>query len=518
MFPPTARFARDASGAVAPLFAIGLVAFIGVGALAWDVGRGYALRSELEAAVDAAALAGATQLDGKPDAITRATAAAQGALVQNSNRLGDAFQANTVGAGDTIQFLTNLTDIRAGTPDDEDSGTALTVVDSKAKFIEITLAPRPMGLVMGAILGISGFNARAHAVAGYGSAICKIPPLFVCNPNEDETIDLFGAHAGKGITMNGRGGGAHFAPGNFGFLQVGGNLSALQDALGRSPPLTECYGNTVETRTGDPTSVLDYYNMRFDIFANNQLQKAAYTASPYYAPGAVSVTGLNRHSGAGTNICRPGVTGSTYNGTYSSGIQAMALPRDTCAYASGGSTCVSGAAALGTGNWDRSSYFRVTHNYTGTISPTTTPLTNEQWADFYDYPSASTKPTYPTRYQVYLWEKENISNPLLFRQSSGLVAANTKTTQTGDWHTRQCSTATPVAGVPDRRTISALILNCSLIQNNTPQNVMGAVDLFLTEPAATNGNGTIYGEVISSTSDTSEVGKETMFYSVRLYE
>ena len=74
MFPPLVRFARDVSGAVAPLFAVGLIAFVSVGALAWDISRGYALRAELEAAVDAAALAGATQLDGNSGAITRASA------------------------------------------------------------------------------------------------------------------------------------------------------------------------------------------------------------------------------------------------------------------------------------------------------------------------------------------------------------------------------------------------------------------------------------------------------------
>ena len=153
MFPPLVRFARDVSGAVAPLFAVGLIGFVAVGALAWDISRGYALRAELEAAVDAAALAGATQLDGNPGAIARATAAAQGALVQNSSRLADAYQANTVGAGDTIQFLTNLTDPRTGAPDV--TGSALTVTDSKAQFIEITLAPRPMGLVLGGLLGLS---------------------------------------------------------------------------------------------------------------------------------------------------------------------------------------------------------------------------------------------------------------------------------------------------------------------------------------------------------------------------
>jgi Flp pilus assembly protein TadG len=508
MLPRLANFARDTSGAVAPLFAAALIGLVGAGALAWDVSRGYAMRDELEAAVDAAALAGATQLDGGSDSITRATTAAQGALVQNAKRMGDTYESNVVGAGDTIRFLDALTNTAT-----DPRANHVTTDPTAAKFIEITLAPRPMGLILGGLVGAGAFNGRAHAVAGYGSALCKVPPLFVCNPDETNTIDLFEAYAGKSIVLNGKGGSAAFAPGNFGYLQVGQQLSALQQAMGRSPPLTDCFGETVETRTGDPTSVLDWFNTRFDIYASNQV--AAQKDSPYYAPADITITGLPDNSQNPLNQCKPKSSGTVYNGTYSAGIVAMAMPRDTCAYPSGGSTCTGGANALGNGNWDRASYFKVTHGYTGTISSVTAPFTGENWADFYDYPDANPKPTYPTRYQVYLWEKANKDTVSIWPT---YAAANTKTNQAGDWPKRQCGTKDPVAGVPDRRTISAIVLNCSAITNNTPQATIGAVDLFLTEPAATNGNGSIYGEIISSTSDSSAVGQETRVYSVRLYE
>ena len=56
------RFLRDESGVVAMVVALSLVIIGGVAALAVDVGYLYSLRNQLQAAADAAALAGASQL------------------------------------------------------------------------------------------------------------------------------------------------------------------------------------------------------------------------------------------------------------------------------------------------------------------------------------------------------------------------------------------------------------------------------------------------------------------------
>lgn len=496
------RFVREDRGAIAPLVAVALGGLLAVGAVAWDLSRGFALRAELEAAADAAALAGATQLDGTTGAVGRATSAAQGSLVQNAQRLGNTGESNVAVAGADISFLQDLS-----------ARTAYTS-DGNANFIQINLSPRTLTPIFGAFARVTSMNVRAHAVAGYGSALCKVPPMMVCNPDETQTINVFGAQAGKGIVLNGKGGGGSFAPGNFGYLQVGANLSALQQAMGRSPPLSECFGDEVETRTGDPTSILDWYNMRFDIYANNTV--LALKNDPFYAPAANTVTGLHENSGGSASVCKPANTGTVYDGS-ATGVVAMALPRDKCAYSNWvGAKCDGGANALGNGDWDRATYFSVNHGYTGAL--TTAPFTGDAWSSFYDYPGVSPKPTYPTRYQVYLWETANLSNNLLWGSSPKKNPAVNTASGNGDWATRQCSTATPVAGVPDRRTMSVIVLNCSQIQNNKPATVVGAVDLFLTEPAAISGNGWIFGEVIQSTSDVSAVGKETRLYSVRLYE
>src|SRR5213080_3883032 len=75
-------------GAVAPTVALALVGLIAVGGIAFDYAHVATLDTELQQAADQAALAAATQLDGQPNAIARATAAAQ-SLITNSALLAN---------------------------------------------------------------------------------------------------------------------------------------------------------------------------------------------------------------------------------------------------------------------------------------------------------------------------------------------------------------------------------------------------------------------------------------------
>lgn len=500
------KFARDASGAVAPLFAVGLIGLVSVGALAWDISRGYALRAELEAAVDAAALAGATQLDGESGAITRATLAAKTALVQNSTRLGDAFEAATVGDGDTIQFLDNLTDPRTGAPDDGTS--ALTATDSKANFIEITLAPRPMGLILGSILGVNDFNARAHAVAGYGSAICKVPPMMICNP--DESIAFDGDNlTGKAVVLTPAPSSGSFAPGNFGFLTVNSSNSAAQirDALGRSPPQTECYGQEVVPAGGNITSADAFINMRFDIYRNGPAAnlKNNPAEAPNYPPAMNTMIGVRTAQGSSCNLASNDLEFPSNDcSTTAAMANGMGLPRD-CGQTTG----------LGSGLWNVQRYFNTNHSG---INPTSyVPLNSDGTADGWDYygPHAVTGATSPTRFQVYEWEKAILAGDIA-KPAGAFSNGQDGSSGNHDYAKPQCNTPA-VQTAPDRRTISVVIMNCQAdgVSANHPGPVVGYVDLFLIGPVK---DMTLYAEVIEATEDTSAVGEETRFYAVRLYE
>src|SRR3954468_1381664 len=82
------RLFRNNSGAVAPTVALSLVGLIAAGGIAFDYARLASLDTELQNAADQAALAAVTQLDRQPGATTRAIAAAQ-SLLANQTRLGN---------------------------------------------------------------------------------------------------------------------------------------------------------------------------------------------------------------------------------------------------------------------------------------------------------------------------------------------------------------------------------------------------------------------------------------------
>src|SRR4051812_38219453 len=92
---------RDENGAVLPLIAIVLTVMIGGAAMALDISRLYSMQSALQKAADAYALAGAAELDGSADSITRANAAI--AMMGSRNRAEGVFAAPS-----SVNYYTSL--------------------------------------------------------------------------------------------------------------------------------------------------------------------------------------------------------------------------------------------------------------------------------------------------------------------------------------------------------------------------------------------------------------------------
>ena len=103
---PASSWWSDRSGISLIYITVSLPAIIGFALLSVDVGRVWSLQSSLQHAGDALALAGAGELDGKSDAITRANRAINN-LVSNP-----AFFADTVatinGSSVTKRYLSSL--------------------------------------------------------------------------------------------------------------------------------------------------------------------------------------------------------------------------------------------------------------------------------------------------------------------------------------------------------------------------------------------------------------------------
>ncbi len=175
---------REENGAVAVILALMLAAIIGMMALAADLGRAWNLQTELQNAADAASLAGATQLDNKPGAIDRARKAAETSgdpLAKNWQRFA------TDSAGGLVEIkIPDIRFLQSLNPRiyiDETAADA----DQLAEFIEVTVAPRRVDFMFAAVVSaVTSASPGAMAVAGLGRAICLVPPIMICNPDEPE--------------------------------------------------------------------------------------------------------------------------------------------------------------------------------------------------------------------------------------------------------------------------------------------------------------------------------------------
>ncbi|MEO6248350.1 MAG: pilus assembly protein TadG-related protein [Sphingomicrobium sp.] len=517
------RLASDSSGVVAPVVALSLFALIAVGGIAFDYARLATMDTELQDAADQAALAGASQLDGQSGAVNRAVAAAQSLLV-NRTLLGNdgAGTAVQTGTGTTrILFYTNKPDAEA----DTNGILASAATDAAARFIKVDVVARRANYALTPIArAFSSGDVGAAAVAGLGSAICKVPPVMICNPQETSTVKTFDATGliGDGLRLVSVGGGnGSWAPGNFGYLDsFGGSNGApgLREALGWNTPPGDCQpSNGVDTKPGATVSVTDALNTRFDIYDSN----VSCPSGGACGASIDSVKDVLRPANAnGGNSCKLHNQGwqevasaSQYLPTSATAPLAttpgsMGHPRDMCHAVASGTTgeCT---GPIGNGLWDRDAYFR-THY----LRSDGTRWTSANWqANTGLSPSvAPTAANYASRYNVYKWEIANrgiaIDGVTVLASSPPGASGNTLVA----YGLPQCSASegygtgiVPAATVVDRRRISVAVVNC------TQQNVHGAangltvvkwVDMFLVQPSlnrARTNAGDVYAEVIGET-------------------
>lgn len=476
--------AREENGSVAPTVALSLVALIAAGGLAFDYARLAAMDTELQNAADQAALAAATQLDGKANTCSRASAAAVSFLQNRTYFAND-------GAGMGVTLTSEPTCDATGLIrfyKDKAKTTAATT-DADAHFVEVTVNSRTAKYALTPIVArLSSGAIGATAFAGMGSAICKVPPVMMCNPDEpigntNVNYDFnVGSRVGVGIKLIGDG---SYAPGNFGFLETGfGNgANDLLKAMGYNSPPGECVAiDGVETKTGLNASVMDGLNTRFDVDANGNSCPAGGTCSP--------ALNVRKDLVRGTDC---GVTGNgwqeveakiedlasdtpplyrpTSNAALASTVTPVLMghPRDICHAWSSAGSCTGGAGGrVGDGTWDRAAYFRSNHP-------------GVAWQ------SEAGLGANVTRYQTYVWEMGNPTTRLATQTVAGSKAAYS-TPQAG-----QCLAPgiTPGGSNVDRRRISMAVLNCDALNINgheIDQPVIKWVDLFLVEPAFDRSN------------------------------
>lgn len=537
-------------GNVAPIVALSLFALLGAGGIAFDYARLASLDTELQNAADQAALAAASQLDGALGACARAAAAAsnvQGAtdnLLTNDTRFANepastptAIRVNNEGACDAtgvIQFYQSY-------DQDTDTFGPAATSDANAKVVFVQVNPREAFYTLTPVVGaFSSGPIRAEAVAALGSAMCRVPPLMMCNPSEPEgntNPDFdFNPPEGAGLRLVID---RPDAPGNFGFLRIddaGAREVAVQ--IGYDNPPTGCINTTgVDTQPGDMQAVRAALNTRFDISENGNMTCPG---------GGVCSSSINARKDlvrAPADECNLSGSGwrevqsplQPYRATNATPLSdsnpmiadnpdtadvdekkiypdAMGYPRDLCHVMSVSGQCaaVTGNSIVGDGIWDIDAYFAV--NYPSWAW--------RQWMNEVDDENgvllAATAADIPTvsRYDVYKWEIRTY--PTAAPRPIGTSGVNS-------YAAPVCrGSVTPTPTVADRRRVSVAVINCEaedLRGQRDNVRVIKWLDVFLLEPSVARGNGpnqrTTNGDVYVEVIDVATSGVNTDNFAMR---
>lgn len=479
------NFWCNENGAVAATYAIALMGLIVVAGVGFDYGRMVTLDSELQNAADQAALAAATQLDKSEGACARASKAAA-ELLQNLTMMsnidnGDGNAIVVPGEADaTLVDACGATQFVRFYKDKEKTQFAAT--DAEARFVEVHVKPRRAFYALTPIMANFSDSGDLHAaaLAGIGSAICRVPPLMICSPSEDPD-NPFRADDHIGIGIKATGGGS-WTPGGFGFLEVGGTqLQDLAKALAFGSTNFDCVNadEGTDPETGNAQVLFEAVNTRFDIkpngggvltpcdsgscpSANNVVKDVIKTNSN--TNGNQCRLGNNAANGwalpATANRFRPRAWLSTDDSSKmfhqsATSPQVMGYGRDMCHYNSYNRECRllnsiafdSGTSnaeknRFGDGTWAIQDYF--SKNHSGTAPPDNN----------------------MSRYEVYKWEIENSQIP------------STTVNQ------RPPHMCVPGTSDIDRRVLTvALVDNCSALRGGSREvHIQEWADFFLVEP------------------------------------
>ena len=501
------RLWRNDGGAVAPTVALSLVGLIAAGGLAFDYARLATLDTELQQAVDQAALAAATQLDRTDEAIDRAEAAVQDATAANRLAANITRFAND-GSNASIE-INSVTFCSAFDDSVADTAAACTETTdpAEARFVWLQTTLRTANYAFTPIVGALSGSSQAEAVAGVEISICNIAPLFVCTNDEEFPGD---GDIGKGLLMK-TGAQNSWFPGNYGYLDLGpGNPGVVQALLGHG--LNGCQKiDESNTQPGNKNAT-DAINTRFDIYAgvgatNNPnicTDLADGSGCPDQNVGKDMAKEMKYIFSQSKNLPAPTASGAcgdpatAKNANPEISYTAFALnsavkgmPRDTCHY---DDSCADGN--FGNGAWDRDGYFLANFGWNTTQWPTNTGLA-----------------TNVSRYDVYKWELAHRNDTPGSLDPLQIGAATTTSKITGQTTTyttkRQCAFRKPVnamgAANEGRRILPVVAANCEGLNGASDLDAFQAIRVFnvfvpepsmqRTSPGVTDDK-EIYGEII----------------------
>jgi Flp pilus assembly protein TadG len=241
------------------LFLLFLLGFMGI---ALDFGHLFVVKSELQTATDSCALAGAQELDGQSDALTRATSA--GLTAGNLNQVN--FQSATWSGKGRL----TAADISF-----RDAGYATTTSPSAARYVECrhTQPGVPMWLLqaLGAVTRDSTTFPATHdvvaqAVATRASAQTTCPVPIALKPKAGGVPPNFGFSVGEWVTLLMSPGAS--TNGQIGWANLDGSNNAAETVAEMNGSCGTKIGDTLGT-PGVQATVADVWNGRFGIYKNS---------------------------------------------------------------------------------------------------------------------------------------------------------------------------------------------------------------------------------------------------------
>lgn len=245
---------KNERGSILATSAIGMLSILLAVGLGVDISRFYLVKTELQNAADAAALAAVSTLNGADTGITKAITAAT-VTVQNK------YDFNKTGVTiASIEFSQSLDGGYVGT-------TAAQAQADKIRFVKVTTAQSPVGVSFAAVVLGPTKNIAAEATAGY-----SVPLNEICNFLPISVID-YGTPITAGNTYTFRAqSGSFVSPGNYQILAVaasGGNEARVGLGAGVDACASPGAEYAVDTKTGVTAgAVRQGINTRFDEYTS----------------------------------------------------------------------------------------------------------------------------------------------------------------------------------------------------------------------------------------------------------
>lgn len=459
------QFWDDRDGVILPYVAIMLVVILGLVALAIDASHLMVVQTQVQDAADALALAGAAELDRRPDSIIRAEAAIHN-LVANPVRGAGISRVAEVSGIDFLRSLPRSDDLPV-------TSANLTDDPTLAAYVQVTVKPVAIGMIfpLSLLPEHSSVGIGAQAVAGYDQIVCNAAPVFVCNPYETASMTYY--QATEALLAADQASASHsrlvrlarsqskggYAAGDFGYLAPAtgylpasecgpGGEGGIPQALAAST-VKACFRlSGVRVIPSDDQPAMDGLNTRFDLYANGFRSCRGYPPDINVRKGYTASYDVDWCDNAiPANPGWPMPVGA-----------AAALPVDQNMI-NPGHQSLNAQVSVGSGVWDCATYWSIAHAVgAGKNSP----------------PPGCTATATITRYSVYQYELNFLGDRSLGGEFGGPRCVAT--------------------GAPDRRIMTAAIVNCgsspvSVVDYAQGIPVAAFGRFFLTLPATSGDTG-----------------------------